>query len=214
MNLSELRDAVSYIVEYNEGQADQSYAGSTAQPWKRVDAAINEAYREEIRVASRMMSVRPFLRQFAVTWPADAATLAIPNQVLGATIVAVRDDTSSTPGPVVQIQPYLDEPGGFYLYDGVTWGWAPTPTAAKSLVVVYVATPEKLTAPDDVPTLVPNNDHDLLVWSSAVILAQIADEDTIPQRWVNRRDELRLQFHKQVALGTPMGRPAPGITHY
>lgn len=210
-NLGQLTNKVSYLVNFNSGQTDQDFRGPAAYANQRIHDSINEAYIEECVLGKQNGSRDWFRREHSMTWIANSATMAIPEVVRDRDIEAIRDDTDTTGGilgPLVQNWDGLHEGSGIWRQNAATWGWHPTPGAAKTLTIVYVAEPVELVGDGDVPDLIPTAYRDLLVWSSGVILKMIADE-TAPRPWLERREMLRYQYWKNLeSHGQP--RQFPG----
>lgn len=210
-NLGQIRNKVSYLVNFNPGQTDQDFRGPAAYANQRVHDAINEAYTEEVNLG-KTASRDWFRRRVAMTWTADAATMAIPLTVKDADIEIVLNETSTTPGVPVPIWNLITDGSGLYRYDMDTWGWYPTPSAAQTIAIYYVGRPVELNQDDDEPSLIPMDHRDLLVWSAGIILKTIADEEA-PQKWIKRQEALRFNFHKTLSMGHPHQYPPPRIRH-
>jgi hypothetical protein len=200
MRLEELREEVEDLVNFNSAQSDQSFAGPSTDPYKWIDKAINQAYREEIKRARREMSHNAFLKTHSMTWAADASTMSIPKGIKSHDILAIRDDTGTAPGLVLVFSDNTSAIDGIYIYDHETLGWYPAPSSARTLVVYYLASPNELKNASDTPDLLKPDDHDLLIYSAAIILSMKGDEKA-PNDWKEKQFDLRWQFHKAVARG-------------
>lgn len=211
-NLGQIRNGLSYLVNFNTGQTDQDFIGPAAYANQRLDDAINEAYIEECALGKSNGSRDWFRRTHPMTWTANAATMPIPFAVKDKDIEVIRDDTSTTPGPVVTFWSSVTEGSGLYRSDMDNWGWYPTPGSAKTLTIYYIAEPVELTQNGDIPDLIPPAHRRLLIWSAGIILKTIADEDA-PARWLMRQENLRFLFHKTLSMGHPHQSPSPRIRH-
>lgn len=209
-NLEQITNKVSYNVNFNSGQSDQDFRGPSTYTNQRIHDAINEVYVEECVLAKQNASRDWFRAQHSMTWTADAATMAIPEVLRGKDIELVRDDTNGAVGPVVQVWNATTEGSGLYRYDMRTWGWYPTPGAAKTLTIFYIAEPNELERDDDEPDLIPIAHRDLLVWSASIRLKLIADEDA-SARWIKLQESLRFNFHKAISLGQPRLYPGQRV---
>jgi len=214
MRLEELRDKVNFLVNFNSAQSDQSFAGPSTDTNKYIDWAINESYREEVRIARRMISRNAFLKTFPMTWSANAETMSIPEEVRGKDIVAIRDDTDQSPGVILSFSDNTGLIDGIYVYDYETWGWDSAPSQDKTLSIYYLATPNEMKNAGDSPELLKPDDHDILTWGAAIILRMSADESA-PLKWEARHEDLRWQLHKGIAQGlyTVAINPPPRIRH-
>jgi hypothetical protein len=200
------------LVNFNSTQTDQSFAGPTAETNRYIDWAINEAYREEIKLGRRNVSRDAFMKQYSFTWEADDASVTIPDEVKGKDILGIRDDTNQSPGRFLTFHKINSDIDGVYVSDRDTWGWYPKPSADRELVVFYLASPKNLNNADDEPDLLQEDDQDLLVWSAAILLRTAADDEA-PSSWSRKQFDLRMSFWKGLASGRPMINPPPQIHH-
>jgi hypothetical protein len=154
-----------------------------------------------------------FKRKSDFTWTADATTMEIPDEMLGKQILRISDDTDTSPGPVLRIWDEANDGSGFYTYDHDTWGWYPAPSSDRSLVITYVADCKYLREATDEPDLIPRRHRDLIIWSAAIWLHQVAPVTNTKTLglWLGRQDELRFDYHKELARGSPAGHPPPHI---
>jgi hypothetical protein len=213
MNLGQMRDKLSFIVGFNQGQTQQDFVGPSANTNQRLDDSLNEAYREECALAKQNASREWFFRTHAFTWVTDAATMAIPDVLKDKDIELIRDDTDESPGPMVEKWDGITSSGsGLYRVDMDTWGWYPTPSSDRSLVAMYIAEPSELVQDGDAPGLLPSQAHDLLIWSAAIVLKMVADERS-PEMWISRQGALRLQLWKTLTLGPIRQYPPNTITN-
>lgn len=205
-DLGQIREKVAYLVNFNSGQLDQDFRGTSGNSNKNIDAAINEAYTEECALAKSVASRDWFRRTLSFTWPADAASISIPAALRDRDIEVMRDDTSETPGPMVTTWDGVGVGSGLWRIDDATWGFYPTPSSAMTITAIYIAEPVELANDGDEPTLIPAAFRDLLVWSAGIVLKGIADEDP-PRFWLKKQNDWRFLFQKQIALGQPRQYP-------
>jgi hypothetical protein len=213
MNLAELRDLVSFIVDYNEGQTDQDFRGPSTDTNKHIDRALNLSYKEEVRLAIQNGGEDSFRFLHTFTWAASATSMAIPDALKGKIIEAIRDDTDQTPGPILRLWDQLADGTGLYKRTKDTWGWNPAPSSAKTLTALFHGMPEDMKQEGDVPWILDDSHHELLAWSAAIWLRTVADEQA-PSNWLSRQQELRFQLWKEVSRGTPKLFPPKSIRHF
>lgn len=213
MQFSELIDETSFIVSFQSSSVDQAFKGNATDPNKRIKQALNEAYRDEVKLGKINGGKRPFYLNKTTTWASGEETIEIPEPVRGTTIVGVLDYTNSIIGAPLEFYNPLIGGSGLYVVDYKTWGWYPTPSSDKSLYIIYLAAANKLEHDIDEPYLIYPELHDLLKWSAACLLWTVAKLE-IPAEWKERRKELREQYWKMLSLGSPMTYPPPSITNY
>lgn len=212
MNLAQIRDRVSWMVDFNEGQVDQDFRGPSTNANKRIDWSINETYKDEVRKASSFVSEEYFKREHSFTWSSDDTSMDIPEALIGKKILYVRDDTDETIGSTLKLWDSRGSGSGFYVKEGnVSFGWYPAPSSDRSLTVVYVAEARDMTEATDTPHLIPEQYQELVVWGAAIMLRIIGDEDNAPRSWMMKQKDLQGQFWKDVARGNPAGQPPKRI---
>jgi len=210
MNLDALRTKVSFLVNFNTGQADQDFAGTTADSNRDVDFAINEAYRDEVEKGKQNGNRNYFLETRSFTWPAGEQTQPIPLDVLGKTIIAFRDDTQLTPGPIAPKFDALVEGSGLFIVNRRTFGLQPAPGTARTFTILFLANAAEMKESDDEPELIQPQFHDLIVWSAAILLKQVADQRSPPE-WLSKQLDYRNQWWKFLSLGSPVLHPPQRI---
>lgn len=213
MQLSDLVKSLAYVVSFNSSNVDQAFKGTAAEPNLRLKEALNAAYREEVSLGKMHGSKEAFYLTYEFTWEADAENLTIPTSLQGVQIVTILDNTNEDLGP--PISKFDPTVGGIGLYtvDHETWGWYPTPSSDMTLYAIYLAQANDLSDDTDVPYLIYNDMHDMLVWSAACYLYDIKDLK-VPASWMKRRDDWRLQYWKALSLGKPMIFPGVTIRNY
>lgn len=211
-NLLELRDRLSWMIDFNATQTDQDFRGPSGDANRRVNDEINLAYRREVEEAKKVREMH-FKRKHSFTWTANASTLDIPEGLKDCRIFRIRDNTDVNPGPILSVWDEGDDGNGFYVYDNDTWGWYPAPSSARTLVAEYLAESGWLKADADEPALIPRRHRELIVLSAAInmhMVAPITDTKTFKD-WQNRLYELRFAWHKEVARGSPSEHPPARI---
>jgi len=189
------------VLNFNSGQTDQDY---TAAQLKR---AINMAYTREVNIGKQEGSRRHFIKRNTFSWPASQAELTLPSELRGAELLRINDITNTTPGEQLSFSAYGVGGGDVYFIDNNTLRWGTNgPAAAKTLQAMYLAQPQELVEDSQEPELVPPAYHELLMWSAACWLRDVADEEC-PRAWTEQRDELRLGYHKYISRGRPMDDP-------
>jgi hypothetical protein len=63
----------------------------------------------------------------------------------------------------------------------------------------------------DEPILIPRRHRHLLIWSAAIILRTVADEEP-PRMFLTRQRDLRERFHKSLSMGRPTQTGYPGTS--
>ena len=196
MNFDELQDRVGFVLNFNDGQADQDFTAA------RIKQAINYAYNREIQKAMLEGSRRFFRATQDVTWAASSVTLTLPAGVAKKALIRIADVTSDAIGA----QLLFSEnglTGDVFFKDRSTLQWGTSgPSSAKTLRFVYYETPLDMIDDDDEPDIMPEAFHELLVWSAAIWLRTVGDESA-PTEWRRELMELQIDFYKHVSLGRP-----------
>lgn len=210
--LEELRDRLSWMIDFNATQTDQDWRGPSSYANKRVDDELNLAYRREVEAGKKIRELA-FKRLHQFTWTASATTLDIPAALVHKRIFRIRDNTDVNPGPILQVWDQGNDGQGFYIYDNDTWGWYPAPSSARTLVAEYLADAEWMKADTDEPRLIPPRHRELLPLSAAINMHQVAPvTDTATfQSWLQSANELRFAWHKELARGSPTEHPPAHI---
>lgn len=209
-NLGDLRDLTSWIVNFNEGQTDQDFAGPSTDANKHINRALNLCYSKELELAIQNCGVRAFMRRTSFTWPADATSLDIPWELRGKTIHRFKDNTSLSPGPTLAIWDDMVDGSGMFMKSVDKYGWYPAPSSDLTIRVIYIADANDLINDGDEPELLPLRNRELIAWSAAVWLRTVADEAP-PQAWLMEREEQRQRWWKTLTMGYPQGIPPPRI---
>ena len=197
MNFLELQDEVSDLVNFTTGVTDQDF--TTAQ----IKKALNFRYKKEVAVGQQEGGRNWFKKIQSVTWPVNQITLVLPSQISRVGIIRIEDITSIDPGFEVMVSE-LGDYGDVFWLDNNTLQYGQTgPNEAKTLRFTYLARAAEMVSDDDVPELIPDELHMLLVWSAAAYLRLKADE-AVPNGWMQELDEARLDFWKMVSRGRPL----------
>jgi hypothetical protein len=200
------RQKVSRIVSFNEGQTDQDFAGPSNDTYAILDDAINEAQRAERNHAVIECGDEWFKVTENFSWPANQVTFAFPTYIDQDSIAELYDVTNDSRGLPIIPFPRAMQTKIFWLDKGTLQFEQTGPGSDITLQVVYIAQPHDLKDPLDEPDLFPYAHRDLLNWSAACILRDMADEQP-PARWIERRDEYRENFHLMLAKGKPRAAP-------
>tara|TARA_R110002020_G_scaffold230081_1_gene440853 strand:+ start:303 stop:950 length:648 start_codon:yes stop_codon:yes gene_type:complete len=196
MNFKELQDEVSELINFNSLQTDQDF--TTAQ----IKNAVNRAYAREYRKARQEGIRRYFSTTTDVVWESGSVTLELPERIRGSQICRVSDVTSTDPGTMVVFDDrgFL---GDVFWKDRVTLQWGQTgPNETKTLRFEIMPEPSKMLTDDEVPDLVSPDHHELIFYSAAIDLKTRADE-MAPPSWMSEREELRMDYYKDVSRGRP-----------
>lgn len=200
MNRAELRDLLGFILNFNDGQTNQDFSTT------RLNQALQRAYRREVAKCKQEGDIDFFLKSYEFTWTASTLNWAVPNAMRGDFLRIMDITEDSAVGTEVQFSEHGVGSDVFYKdKDTLQWG-IDGPPDNRTLRVYYLAQVETMEADDDEPALVPEQFHELIAWSAAVELREIAD-GAAPQAFVNNRDELRLDYWKHASLGLPQDDP-------
>lgn len=192
MNVSELDEVLSFILNANDNQAPTEYGAS------RRLLALNKAYMREWNEIQQHISRNAKLATMEFTWPASAQTCAVPGELQGKTVYAYFDVTTSTSAPPRLVLSYRDQN---------TLEWYPSgPSSAKTIRAVYIPMPNKLVNGEDSPDLILPQYHELLCWSAAIWLVNIMDREDAPKVWQDQYEALLLQAIKGMS-NRPLGDP-------
>lgn len=214
MNFKELQDEVSELINFNSLQSDQDFSAA------QIKSAINRAYAREYRKA-RQEGTRSFFFAYRdLVWASGSLTLSLPDNMRGAQICKVTDVTDDTTGSGYHIVVYDGgDPGppdygtpswtsqGFsgaiFWKDRNTLQWGTSgPSEEKTLRFNMMPEPEKMLNDDDIPELISSDHHELIFYSASIDLRTRADE-MAPPSWMSEREELRMDFYKDVSRGRP-----------
>jgi len=196
MDFKTLQDEVSELLNFNSSQTDQDF--TTTQ----IKKAINRAYAREYRKARQEGLRQWFSSVTEITWLSGAVTLSLPGSVKRNQISRIIDVTNSDPG-----YPLVFDDSGFlgdvHWKDRNTLQWGTEgPGENRTLRVEYMAEPGEMSADEDEPDLIAPDHHELIFYSAAIDLRTRADE-VAPQSWAMERQELRMDFYKDVSRGRP-----------
>lgn len=183
MNVAELVDLLKFYYAFNDNQSDQLFDDS------RWIGVLNLAYKREWIDATQNISKKHFLEYQDITWTADSATLELPVELRNKTLFSFRDVTDSDLG-------VLFRPGW---RDKRTLSWGTDgPSEDKTLRVFYIAAPEVLVEDGPGPALIPEDFHEILVWSAAIQLRALAD-DSAPGLFQGYLAEWRERLYKALS---------------
>lgn len=209
-NYSWILAKLKWALNFNEGQADQNFAGPTTDPDRHYRDAINQAYKEEIEEAQIETSRAHWFRSMDITWPANQATFILPQTLVDKSVIIIRDVTDEQDGPELSIGDYADE-SEIWRLDSQTLQWGTDgPGQNTTMRFTYLAEAEELSQASQLPALIPARYIWLIVWSAALLLRAVA-EDKSPIDWEKKRDDLREKFHKILSQGWPMRSNPPTI---
>ena len=137
------------------------------------------------------------------TWAASTATMTVPNVVNQTTFLWLEDVTDNDPGYELSIASDSLSGAEIFWLDNRTLQWGEDgPSVAKTLRFHYLARPVEMVNGNEIPDLVPEDFHELLVLSAGVYLRFKADEGA-PETWRAALDEARLDFWKEVSIARP-----------
>ena len=198
MDFSALITRTKLWLNFNDDQADLDYTEA------QIKAGLNMAYSEEVSKAKAEGSQRWFSAVTEHTWSSGEVTYTVPaplNRIAVRRIMDVTNDAE--PGSQVLFSE-TGAQGEVFWKDRNTLQWGSTgPGQDTTLRFIYVASPEELVNDIDVPELVPDEFHELLPLSAAILLRGMADESP-PPWWVSKQDDYRLDYWKFVSRGRPL----------
>jgi hypothetical protein len=197
MDFTTLQDRVKFVVDNNDNQTSQAFSAT------RVKQAINWAYRQEVNQAQLEGGRRWFITTKEKTWLADETTFELPDGLEDKRLISVENVTDTDPGdPLI-----FDESGTsgeVFWKNRLTLQWGTSgPSSDVTMRFRYYAVPDELDQDDDVPSLLPEMFHELLIWSAAILLLEIADQ-AAPGTWMANRREMRMDMWKWMSTGRPM----------
>ena len=197
MNRGEMRSDLSFIVNVDEGTANQDFSTS------RLNKAIQWCYDEEVRKAKLRGQVRWFKKTAQITWPASQVRLKLPTSLSKRNLVGLWDFTNADPGyPIVVRETSLDG-GDCWWFDNDTLQWGTTgPSSAVTVHIEYLEDAEFLASDSNEPDLIPTDYHKMIVWGAAVFLRAVGDEAP-PAFWVQQHSELQMDYWKFLSKGRP-----------
>ena len=212
-NTGWLIDRLKFLLHAVDSAPDTDFDGPSGNTNKWYLDALSQAYEDEINDAVEEVGWRRFKRVHTFTWPASQLRLVLPAEIKDRAHLELRDITSSSEGDLLLIGD-ANYSGTVFFYDANTLEY-PTagPSAAMSLKMEYVASASELKKNTDEPDLIPKQFRRLLIWSAGIVARDILDEEA-PSKWVQRRDEMRANFHSFLAKGSPLvNSPAVIINH-
>tara|TARA_Y100000034_G_C6702511_1_gene309907 strand:- start:19 stop:666 length:648 start_codon:yes stop_codon:yes gene_type:complete len=196
MDFLELQTETKELLNFNASQTDQDFT------LKQVKNAINRAYRREYVRGRQEGTRRFFITTKSVEWASSAATLELPLTLQGAQIVRVVDITGGTPGTELLFSDFGNVGDLFWLNrNTIQWG-TNGPGSAKTIQFDYFPKAGKMVQDDDEPDLMPEEHRELIFYSAAIDLRNRADE-MAPQAWLMERENLRMDFWKDISKNRP-----------
>lgn len=198
MKLREMVRRLEWLLNANS-TADQAFKGPSNYANEHKHMALTDAYRDEwVRACSGATDDWKIDYQ-DITWPSGQQIFSLPEALSdGRAIYRFDDVTDDSLG--VPLWVYSAESGGTIQHlgrDKFIWGTS-GPDSDVTIRVTYEAVPAALTEDDQEPYLIPSQFHHLLVWSAAIELRDIADEEA-PKRWLRRQEALQMQLEKHMS---------------
>lgn len=196
MNFKELQDDVNSLLNFNPTQTDQDFTTAL------VKDQINRAYERELNKAKQQGTLSHFIKTQTFTWAASSTTFELSGSLKGLELVRLDDITDTNPGYTLLFDDGRFNGDVFWKENDILqWGTS-GPSEAKTIQITYMGKPETLLDDEDIPTLIPEQFHELLVWSTAIQLRRRADESSPPE-WQAELRDLRLDYHKYVMTAKP-----------
>ena len=196
MNFTELQNRLAFVLNFNDTQTDSEY--TTA----RLKQSLNYAYEREVIKAEEEGSKVWFKSTMKVTWPKSQLLLTPPEPLKQSNLIKIEDITNTNPG--VRLSLSADGlAGDIHWADRNTLQWSTVgPSSARSLRFHYYARATEMSEDEDIPELIPPQFHEMIVWSAAIFLRDIADESA-PGAWQRRLQDWQIDFYKYLSRGRP-----------
>lgn len=205
MNFVELQDRLNFVLNSDDSQTHQDFSAV------RKKQALNYAGRTETNKAQVEGSRLWFKTTIDISWPASQTTLQLSSTISQRGIIRITDITNTNPGYELVFSENGFSGDVFWL-NRTTLQWGTSgPSEAKTLRVEYFPIWSDLAQDDDEPELIPEQHQDLLIWSAAIFLFEVAEQEA-PIAWHNIRHELRIDFWKYLSRGRPMS-DVPTVRH-
>lgn len=198
MDTRALIDRTKLWLNFNEDQTDQDF--SEAQ----ILSVLNMVLTEECSLAKQEGARSWFRTSTEFTWAASEVTLTLPEPLSRVSMYRLVDVTDTT-GPGARIL-FSQEgfTGDVFWKTRTVLQWGSTgPASERTLRAYYFATPEELVTDLDIPELIPDEFHELLPLSAAVVLRTMAD-DAAPQAWLMKQRDYRNRLWKFMSRGRPL----------
>ena len=201
---------LKWLVYFNDGQANQAFAGPSTDADKHFRDAINEAYREEIEEAQLNTMRAAWHRTHDLIWPNAQVTLELPDILVDKGVVEVRDITEGVDGPLLDIGDHMERHEIWRKDSNILQWGTEGPGQETTMRFTYLAEAEELNQKPQRPKLVPARFIWLIVFSAGILMREVG-EDKAPTAWYNKREALRENFHKSISRGWPMKTNGPRI---
>lgn len=197
MNFVQLQDRVKFVLNFTDGQVNADFTDT------RIKQAINFAYQKEVSRGKQEGQKSFFKKYQDMTWPSATVEFTLPKALWGKQIYHVEDITENNPGePILR---YV------HAVTNHSWQWGMSgPGSDRTLRVYYLAEAIDMEEDDDMPELIPDHMHELLVWSAAIFLRQVADEEA-PREWHMERESLRMDYAKWLSSTKPVADEPPNV---
>lgn len=210
-NLADLVKELQFIINANTGITDQAVTATSQDIDLHYRNAINEAYADEVEEAMQASDIRNFMTISKRTWPASQVTLDV-SPLSEFVLFKAEDITDRDPGEALYINTWTARSTIFWKdRETLQWG-ANGPPSEKTIRFTHVEEPAQMLNDSDKPTMIPRRFRHLIAWSAAIILRIVMDDVATPP-FVKRRNDIRMRFHKSLAMGKPIQTGYHGITN-
>ena len=197
MDFGELQTEVQDWINFTTGISNQDF--TTAQLQK----AINQAYKREVRKGRLEGGSTWFMKNVSATWAASAVTFAVPSVLNQTNGLWIEDITDSDPGYDLGVSMNSSGGGEIFWFDNRTLQWGTEgPGSARTLRFHYLARAVDMVNDAEIPDLIPEDFHELIVLSAGVYLRFKADE-LAPAEWKEALNDIRIDYWKEISLGRP-----------
>ena len=202
-DLQWVRDQVARKLDFDVNEPDEAFGGTEADPWKAIDAWIQESYNEIVNEARLEAPTDAFRVYLDFAWEANEVTLELPKYVAYSHSLQMYDITDNEPfGSEERVYPSARQ-GGIYWLDRLTLSWPNDrgPTEDKTFRWFYLADAEELLVPTQTPLLLPYRSRYLLVWHAALNARMEVDEDNGPATWRLKVEQLKEDYMLDLCQG-------------
>lgn len=214
-NTGQLVSDLNFYLNADEQQIDQAMTST------RKRRAVSLAYNREFLFAMTQAGMADHKFALDVTWPAQQVLFPLPEVLKQASILYIEKLTEDG-----RINSRISVAGSYSATNmsansnllhssggdsGVFWNslnvlqWGNSgPPSNTYLRFTFTPDPEELTADTDVPVLIPEKFHELIVLSSAIWCKKILD-GSYPGSWAEDLNNLQLLYLKYLTRGKVAG---------
>lgn len=193
MTRLELADFTKFILSPNSRQA----TNNLFVPADLING-LQRAYEREWNKFRGVATKSQVVMSHQFTWAAGEPSKAVPALLRDRIIHSIYDITDNPNGLGLRTVFYFEDLTKLMRWPSTTGTPGQGPfrdTLLRALFKPYV---EKLEADDQTPVLIPPDHHQLLGWSAAVELVEIANGDAaVPTTWRDRLSDLQTDYWQE-----------------